>query len=84
MRDKTFYLVHFGDPIYLLDIEDKLAYHIHPLKTARDLSFNLYTHDAKMTFDEAKAKNLEMGRKGDRVHFKINDYEFADQINTNS
>lgn len=81
-RDKSFYLVHFGDPIYLLDNNDKLAYHIHPLKTARDLSFNLYTHDAGMTYDEAVAADYEKGKTGDRIHFKINDYEFAGQINT--
>lgn len=80
--DKTFYLVHFGDPIYLLDIKDKTAFHIHPLKTARDLSFNLYTRDAGMSFIKAKETNKEIGKKGDKVHFKIGEYEFAGQINT--
>lgn len=80
--NKSFYLVHFGDPIYLLDSRDKLVYHVYPLKTARDLSFNLYTYDAGMTFEEAKTKDFELGTNGDKVHFKVNDYEFAGQINT--
>jgi hypothetical protein len=85
--NKMFYLVWFNGRLILFDKTDeknKKSYHIHPAETAEDLGFVGYGINTPLDFEQHRlAKGLVIGKPGDTIYIKVDDYNYMGQINTN-